>query len=162
MIAHDTGDLNKRPIPWYRHYYVWFLIAFPLLAVVGGITTLIIASRTDDGLVVDDYYKHGLEINQTFQRDRSASLKELSAVLQINDGGRHFRIILEGNERFEEPEQIQVSFIHATRRGMDQSSILRLLGGNVYEGDMPNLPPGIWNVQIEAQDWRLLKRWKNN
>ena len=40
--------------PWYRQPWVWFLIALPMTAVVGGLVTMYIAATTSDGLVVDD------------------------------------------------------------------------------------------------------------
>jgi len=162
MIEKNANATVAGALPWYRYYYVWLLIAIPAVAVVGGIATLIVAASTFDGLVVDDYYKRGLEINRTFERDHSASNKALTAALLINEGSQHFRVELKGNDQFQEPEQIQVSFLNATRGGMDQTRSMKLLGSGIYEGDMPKLPPGIWNVMIEAQDWRLLERWHNN
>jgi hypothetical protein len=37
--------------PWYRQFWPWFLIALPMIAVIGGIVTLIIAVRSSDPLV---------------------------------------------------------------------------------------------------------------
>ena len=48
--------------PWYRQGWPWFLIALPATAVVAGIATLVIAAKTFDGMVVDDYYKEGQAI----------------------------------------------------------------------------------------------------
>ena len=50
--------------PWFREPWVWLLIALPASAVLGGMVTIWIAVDSDDGLVVDDYYKRGLEINK--------------------------------------------------------------------------------------------------
>lgn len=162
MISDNANGTAPGTLPWYRHYYVWFLIAVPAVAVVGGIATLIVAASTFDGLVVDDYYKRGLEINRTFERDRAARDMQLTASLLINGDSPRFRVVLKGNDRFHEPEQIQVSFLHATRSGLDQSRSLKSMGGGIYEGGNPDLPPGIWYVMIEAQGWRLLERWHNN
>ena len=63
---------SQQVLPWYKESYVWLLIFFPLLAVIGGIVTTILAVQSDDGLVVDDYYKQGLEINRTLERDQVA------------------------------------------------------------------------------------------
>lgn len=159
MTGTNPPGTNNDTAPWYRHFYVWLLIIFPVISVIGGIVTLVLAIRTYDGLVVDDYYKHGLEINRTFERDRAAERKDLAASLQIENGNPSFRIILDGNESFRQPASISVSFLHATRGGLDKASTLRRLAGGVYEGNMPDLAPGTWNILIEAQDWRLLKRW---
>lgn len=147
--------------PWYRHPYVWLLISFPAMAVIGGIAMLVVAIQTDDGLVEDDYYKKGLEINRTFERDRAAADKKLSAELIPGDDRQTLQVILRGNEKLRAPDSITISFIHATRKGLDQELILPAAGAGIYRGSMPDIPPGIWNVHIEAQDWRLLQRWDN-
>ena len=54
---------------WYREPWPWLVMSGPAIVVVAGIGTAIIAFRTSDGLVADDYYKQGLVINQTLKRD---------------------------------------------------------------------------------------------
>jgi len=159
MTATNPSGTNGDTAPWYRHFYVWLLIIFPVVSVIGGIVILVLAIRTYDGLVVDDYYKHGLEINQTFERDHAADRRDLSASLQIENDNPSFRVILRGNESFRQPAFISVSFLHSTRGGLDKAATLHKLAGDVYEGVLPDLAPGTWNILIEAQDWRLLKRW---
>ncbi len=56
-MKNDT-DLNKRNTstsieqtesqqkPWYKHPWVWFIVALPALAVIASIITVIIAFRT--------------------------------------------------------------------------------------------------------------------
>ncbi len=58
MIEHGERSV------WYREPYVWLLIAIPACAVVAGFVTLALAIATDDGLVVDDYYWQGKQINR--------------------------------------------------------------------------------------------------
>ena len=150
---------TRRPAPWYRHGYVWLLILFPALSVAAGFATVWLAVATEDGLVVDDYYRQGLQINEVKERDRRAQELGLDAQLHL-DG--ELRVSLSGNERFALPEAIQISFLHRTRAGMDQTVILsRLPGTNSYAGPRPALPPGNWFVLVEADGWRLLKEEKD-
>ena len=58
--------------PWYKQFWPWFLMALPATAVVGGIITIVIAMTNPDGLVQDDYYKAGLGINRTLEREQQA------------------------------------------------------------------------------------------
>lgn len=58
--------------PWHKEHYVWLIIFFPMLAVIAGIVITILAVQSNDSLVVDDYYKQGLEINRVLERDQSA------------------------------------------------------------------------------------------
>ncbi len=61
--------------PWYRQPWPWFLIALPAVAVIGSVTSLVLAIRTDDPVVASDYYKRGLAINDEIKRvDRAAAL----------------------------------------------------------------------------------------
>ncbi len=51
--------------PWWTHGLVWLIIAGPAIVVVAGIATLVLALRTPDPLVAQDYYRKGIEINKT-------------------------------------------------------------------------------------------------
>ena len=70
--------------PWYREPFVWLVILFPASAVIGGMITISLAISSDDGLVVDDYYKRGLEINRTLERDKAAARHGIQATLGFN------------------------------------------------------------------------------
>jgi hypothetical protein len=143
--------------PWYRQPYVWLLIAFPALSIAGGLATLWLAASTNDGLVVDDYYRQGLLINETKQRDRVAATYALDAELETAGDAGQLTVILRGNERFRAPERITVTFAHRTRAGFDRRLILGRVGDAAYAGHRPQLPAGTWDILIEAGDWRLLK-----
>ena len=58
--------------PWYREPWPWLLMSGPAIVVVAGIITTVLAVRTHDGLVVDDYYKQGLAVNKDLSRDLAA------------------------------------------------------------------------------------------
>ncbi|HFD86432.1 MAG TPA: nitrogen fixation protein FixH, partial [Gammaproteobacteria bacterium] len=45
--------------PWYQYPWTWFLIAVPLLTIIACIVTIVLAVKSSDGLVSDDYYKDG-------------------------------------------------------------------------------------------------------
>jgi uncharacterized protein len=57
--------------PWYRHGYVWLLIAGPATVVVAGIATAWIAASGADKLVAEDYYRRGIRINEQLARERA-------------------------------------------------------------------------------------------
>jgi hypothetical protein len=60
------------PVAWWRHGYVWMLVAFPAAAVVGGTAMLVVATRLPDPVVAADYYRRGIEINKTLAaRDKA-------------------------------------------------------------------------------------------
>ena len=67
--------------PWYRQFWPWFLILLPASVVVAGLSTLYIANRHADDLVVDDYYKDGLAINRQLEKKQRANVLGITAQL---------------------------------------------------------------------------------
>lgn len=61
MASTDT----TQPAPWWKFGHVWLVIAGPAVVVVAGFVTLYLALRFPDPVITEDYYRQGLEINQT-------------------------------------------------------------------------------------------------
>ena len=59
--------------PWWRYGHVWLVISGPLLVVIAAFVTAFIALRNPDPVIAEDYYRQGLEINQTL-KDPTRSL----------------------------------------------------------------------------------------
>lgn len=140
--------------PWYREPWPWFLISLPATAVVAGIATVWIAATNADGLVVGDYYKAGMAINQTLARDDAARALALNATLQGQDST--LSLTLTGHLKAY-PAQLALMLAHPTRPGMDHALALRHTGGGHYRGALPVLPAGKWHAQLSdtASAWRL-------
>jgi hypothetical protein len=141
-------------VPWYRERWPWILMAGPAIVVVAGLFTAWLAIRSDDGLVVDDYYKQGLAINQTLGRSDAAGRLGMAAELRLTDG--RIRVLLGGAAG---PGALTLRLVHPTRSGTDQSLALAATAPGVYEGWLPPLQPGRWHVLLEARDWRLTGDW---
>lgn len=146
--------LNKSTLPWYRQPWPWFLMALPATAVIAGIVTLWLAVSTSDGLVVDDYYKQGLAIQQTMARSQRAADLGLRAQLRIQADA--FAVHLTGASVADMPDRVRITFAHPTRSGMDQSMVLEGSQGR-FIGSHRNLISGRWDIQIEDElrTWRL-------
>lgn len=144
--------------PWYRERWPWLLAIMPGVAVIGGFITAWLAVTTNDGLVVDDYYKQGKAINQTKQRDRLAKSLGLSA--RIQPQGNSVRVTLAG--RFQAPPgQLSMKILHPTRTGDDHETKLDW-DGSSYKGTLPELGSAHYRVQItpEFGNWRLTGDYK--
>jgi hypothetical protein len=150
---------NREPMKsiWYREPYVWLLIIIPGSTVIACFFTLWLAVKSDDGLVVDDYYKRGLAMNRTLERDRFAERYGLQANIELFKEKNSIRVTLSGDIDFGYPDRLQISFHHSTRGGFDQQFSLAQTSEGIYEGDLPVLIPGNWYVQIESDNWRLLQ-----
>lgn len=142
------------PRPWYREPWPWFLIALPATAVVAGLATVWIAAKSADGLVVGDYYKAGLAINQTLARDDAARALQLVATL-AGDGGT-LALSLEGRLAAY-PDALTLTLAHPTRQGQDRTLTLAHAGKGHYRAAMPALADGKWQLQLAdaAGTWRL-------
>ena len=141
--------------PWYREPLVWMVIAFPLIAVIAGTATYVIADRTKDGLVVDDYYMKGKEINKSLARDYAAARLGLNGGLQLDAQNHQVIVNLTAHRRDTLPAIVTLRWLHGTRSGFDRDQELRRQPNGDYRADYPELVPGHWYVQLEAQDWRL-------
>ena len=141
--------------PWYRHKLVWMLIAIPLSAVLFGILMLTLAIQSDDGLVDDDYYKHGKEINRVLKRDQAATLYGLHAEATLDVERHALRVQLASQTLPRPPAALEVKFLHATRAGNDALIRIEHVGDGVYHATLPKLAPGHWHIQLGADNWRL-------
>jgi len=128
--------------PWYKEPLVWFIIGIPLSAILVGALTIILATVTYDGLVVDDYYKRGLEINKRLERDRNAKNYGLVANIDTETPGL-LDVQLHANEQFRMPERLNISFLHPTRKEMDIRLVLNRIDVSRF-------------MLIDGKDWRLL------
>ena len=140
---------------WYRTPYVWMLIFIPLSAVIMGFFLLYFAIESDDGLVKDDYYKHGKEINRVLGRDRLAAKLGLSGQMQFSIETGTVTLQLQASDPQTLPAAIQLAMLHATRAGYDQEISLNRTPTGAYFGVLPALQPGRWHAQLSADDWRL-------
>ncbi|WP_353569943.1 FixH family protein [Candidatus Albibeggiatoa sp. nov. BB20] len=147
-------DIVKRP--WYQEPYVWLVIFFPSLAVVGGMITITLAITSYDGLVVDDYYKQGLQINKKLDRDKAAGRHGLRAFMAFNVSDNVIVIELDKQADYELPSSLNIVFSHRTRAGFDTSLSFERMEGSIYRGQLPDLIAGKWTVELAADDWRLI------
>lgn len=140
---------------WYREPLVWLIITFPLTAVIAGFFTLYLAIISKDGLVVDDYYQKGKEINMSLARDRAAARHGLHADVHLDAAKQAVVVRLGAASGRPLPDRLELRWLHATRAGFDRKQMLMRSPDGRYRGAFPELAPGHWYVQIEAQDWRL-------
>ena len=148
-------NLKPNPSTWYREPLVWMIIAIPFSAVIMGAITLFLAVSTYDGMVSDDYYKQGLQINRLMERDALAQRSGLSSVVLLGARGGVIEVRLDGNARFEAPEIVNLRLFHATRPGLDLHIALRRIADGRYLAGRPDLAPGQWYLQLDANGWRL-------
>jgi hypothetical protein len=146
----DTTLVRTPNTPWYRVGFVWLLFMLPTIAVLAGFATLALAIYSDDGVVVDDYYRRGKEINRDLARDRVAATLNLRATLTL-DGQGGATIDLHGAA----PSEVQLLLLHATRQGHDATGVIPRAHDGKYRAPFPSLVQGRYDVQLAAANWRL-------
>lgn len=141
--------------PWYQQFWPWAIMSLPAAAVVAGTITIIIAFKTDDGLVSDDYYKEGLAINQSFAREQRAAELGLAANILINPDSQLVEVRM---SNLQADEMLLLNAVHSTIAGLDQTDIvLKNVANGIYRGKLNPLSAGKWRLEVVSKDrdWRL-------
>ncbi|MDR3412881.1 MAG: FixH family protein [Formivibrio sp.] len=151
-----NSDIPSKP--WYCYPFVWLLIALPLSAVIASFISFFLAVHTDDGLVADDYYVRGQEINLDIHRDQTARARGISAQILLGDNQRTLRVLL--NQPV--TGTLQLKFMHPTRAGFDQTAELTPQGAQMWVANLPQpLKQSTWQVELSDTNgqWRLYGEW---
>ncbi len=152
MSIDVTKCNNDSERPWHREPMVWMVIMIPLTSVIVGMAMLTMSIRSYDGLVVDDYYKRGKEINRVLERTQRAIDQNISATLTFSAQGQIIAS-LKHNGAFSAPDELNFSLLHRTRTGFDRSvSLLRYADGH-YRADFETPHKGHWLARIETKQW---------
>jgi hypothetical protein len=148
--------------PWYRQFWPWFLITIPSLAVIGGISTIWLATMDPDGLVKDDYYKEGLAINRDLARDELAQTLGVRADVYYDQDTGQLRVEINDAE-VGALTYLTLNISHPTRPRHDQT--LRLVPGEskrIYYGRSDEVALANWRLTLTPPDesWRLHGRMR--
>jgi hypothetical protein len=118
--------------PWYRQFWVWFVIALPLASVVASFATLWIALDAPDPLVREDWYEGGQGINDELAAQREAADRGIAATLSVDDDGS-VRVRLTSRDGAMPPELV-LDLAHPTQAARDLHLVLAHRGQGLYEG----------------------------
>lgn len=156
MQTSDVLD-NK---PWYQQVWPWLLMTPPALAVVFGIVFFIIASRTFDGLVADDYYKEGMTVVKLIDKHKRAQELGLSAHASVRADTMSIALSVAPEKELSVaalPAALHLTIIRPTHSGFDQQVLLQKGQDGLYSGAFAPLIAGKWRFQIEdeSRTWRM-------
>jgi len=139
---------------WFKQFWPWFLIALPMVAVVGSISLVFTAMEQKPDMVVDDYYTKGKAINNDFALINRAKELQIHASIEHNDNALWIRLAgLETNA------SISLSLYHATLATRDITTMLTANAKGDYHFETDQDLTGKWTLRIEPFDkaWRLQK-----
>lgn len=150
------NDMQLDTIPWYRQFWPWYLISIPLATIIACAIMISMAIRHKDALVVDNYYKQGLAINQTLEQQRAAAALGLRAEAKFEPDQGQLTLQLSANQHITTPS-LKLYFVHATLADQDYMVKFARQSNGVYLAKMQMLKPGIWDLMLEPEDeaWRL-------
>jgi hypothetical protein len=83
--SEPTKAVGKVPAkPWWHYGHAWLVFGGPAAVVLACIVTVYIAVSKQDPVVDQDYYRKGIEINQTLEREAAADAQSAEAIEQQN------------------------------------------------------------------------------
>ncbi len=121
--------------PWYRQFWAWFVIIPPIVAIVAGTATVLIANHYADNLVTGDFEKVGLGYQSTSAARAEAARLGITAEVALPSGDDTLRLWLSGAHAH--PQQLIVTLAHATQGEKDQRLTVVRVDGERYEGRLP-------------------------
>jgi len=152
-MTRKTIEDNK---PWYKQFWPWFLIALPLSSVVAGINMLIIANDTTDSMVVDDYYKDGLAINEVLAKKERSKELGISALITFDD--ETIKLVLQSD--VDVKDSLFLRFQHATLETKDFTVALKKNAIGNYYSELEHDLNGKWMIRLYPyqEQWEVEKK----
>ena len=138
--------------PWYRQFWPWFLIVLPGSVVVAALTTVYIANKGADDLVVSDYYKNGLSINKQIEKQQRAASLGIEAQIFILE--QTFQVRLKNHPT---QDTLRLILSHPLEADQDQEIPLAEVAAGLYHGELIRPVSENWHWRLEpvAGEWRL-------
>jgi len=151
-------DNKQNSGPAYKHPWFWFLMTPLIVVFIVGFTMLYLSIVSNDGVIVDNFYKDGLAIKTREQQDLNARELNLKGNLTLEHTLAN--LTLTGNIQ-NEHYKLWLHFIHPTQESQDIRVPLQK-SGNLYTGALPYVINGRYSIMIspdlppsDVKMWRL-------
>jgi len=148
-----TPNADRRPEPWYRQFWPWFLIALPGSVVLASGVTFWLAISRPNPMVVDDYSRIARSTELRRERDLAAAALGVHAEIRLIAGADVVEVRLWPETVA--PESLQLRLSHPLVEERDKVlDFVRVPGG--WSASLEP-PEGRWYVQLYPGDnsWRL-------
>lgn len=158
-----TSSFDQRP--WYRHGWVWFLVAIPATSIVLGVILLWLSIKHSDSLVADDYYREGRAINQRLEKDQIAErsgVKLNASIVPQTNGRQRIEIRFTANPGVATPQLLRARLSHPTLNEQDiLMTLVQTPEPGLYRTEVPGISAGRWYATIEDEnsEWRVRATW---
>ncbi|WP_290784901.1 FixH family protein [Halomonas sp.] len=143
--------------PWYKQVWPWFLLGLLFVSIGASSTLAVMAVRSADGMVQEDYYEHGRAINMVLAKQERAAELGIAASVRIDPLTSDVVLDLEGDHY---PEKLDFELIFPTRDDRDIEITLEHVRDGRYLGQAPDNLRYRWYLQLQPQvdepEWRLV------
>ena len=166
--------MKTAPKPWYLEPWTWMLVGLPAIAVLGSLSSAILAFDGADPIIEDNYYQRGLDINSTLARVQNAAALGLHASVEY-DGllpGETVWVRVHAAQPLHDAS-LQIRLIHPARSGLDRTAVLaRVPRTEDTEAEFTGQWPGEavaggrdpagahagalnWRIALQGQNWQV-------
>lgn len=145
---------DAAPKPWYRQFWLWFVITPLIATVIASFVTLYIAG-SPPALVVDDFGRIEMTVERDEARDRRAAELGLAAEVQFDPGPADEATAVAVTLAGAAPAALRLSLIHPTRQDRDHEAVLARTGA-AYGGSVVRPGSRVYLIVTDDRgEWRL-------
>jgi hypothetical protein len=153
----STQAMSEPKQKWYQQRWLLFVMSVPAASVILSSIMIYHAVTGKDSLVNDNYYKYGMEINQTIGQDKLAKSLAVEATVTIKEDGDVI-INLESLATEVEPF-LTLKLVHPTLGNLDSETKL-FPSPSGYTAQVPENLSGLWYLDLYSHDesWRIRRQ----
>lgn len=143
--------------PWYRQFWVWFIIAIPAISIISSLHYVYVAVVNRDDVVSGDWYQDGKAINEDFARVDTARALRMHARIILDDLSGEVIVSMQANDGVQWPANLTLSLHHVTQKSRDQLLNVVAIAPGEYRGQLAKVPVGRFTIDLSTSDWHMSK-----
>jgi len=148
-------DTSQRP--WYREFWLWFVLAPPMTSIVIGLSLVGVAVTHGDSPVVDNYAQAGRALHKNDDRERAAVKLGLEGTLMLDRETGHVTVHLRGPAEL--PDSLDLLLSHPTHADRDVKLSMPRDSTGLYRANARRAVDGRRYMRLQSGDgqWLLAK-----
>ncbi|MFZ9314490.1 MAG: FixH family protein [Burkholderiaceae bacterium] len=165
LLASSAARPSQRQASgaWWQNRWPWIILGMLGSTILACMITIVIAVKTQDSLVADDYTRHGKGINQRLEKDQEATRRGITLLPTASrqpDGAVVFVVVYSAPESSPPPEFLRLQLAHPTIGAQDRSLAMVQTAPGRYQAQATDLMAGYWHLSAEDPQgqWRVRSR----
>jgi hypothetical protein len=79
--SESQKNIDQMNSAWWHYGHAWLLFGGPVAVVIACMITIVIAVKGQDPVIDQEYYRHGIEINQTLEAvEKEKTIEKMNAL----------------------------------------------------------------------------------